>query len=294
MRIRVRAPAKLNLGLVIRDRRPDGYHEIDTIFVPLRLFDTLELETADAPGVSLRVEPAGLPTDDRNLALRAAVQTVEALGFAGGVALALEKHIPVAAGLGGGSSDAAAAILGVEALAGSGLASDQRATLARGLGADVPFFLNPQPMRGRGVGELLEPVSGLLEACWVLCVMPFGVSTAEAYQEAAAELTLPREEPSIAALLGPSGAVSSPVNDLEAVATRRHPEIAVARRALSDAGARITGMSGSGPTVYGQFGDREAAERAAADAVLPAGSHALVVSSPGSETADWGWGVAKW
>lgn len=294
--VTVSAPAKLNLGLSILERRPDGYHEIETLFVPLRLFDRLHLRPAREPGLRLRVrgpDAAGVPGDAGNLAVRAAAGACAALDLEPALDLDLVKQIPVAAGLGGGSSDAAAAILGVEELAERSIPATRRTALARALGADVPFFLDPRPALGRGVGDALEPIADAPELWWVLARFPFPVSTAEAYREAARELTSPRPRSSIAALLGPGGVLSDPENDLERVAARRHPEISAARAALRDAGARVTGMSGSGPTVYGQFGSREDAERGAARAHLPAGARALVASSPASESTCWGWGVAK-
>ena len=291
--VTVLAPAKLNVGLEIRARRPDGYHEIETLFLPLRLFDRISLEPLPEPDFRLWSDDRELPTGDANLALVAARAASGALELEGGLALRLEKRIPVAAGLGGGSSDAAAVLLGVEALSGRSLGAERRASLALELGADVPFFLDPRPMRGTGIGEILEPLPGVPELWWVLVVLPFAVSTAEAYRAATAELTLPRDGSSIAALLGPCGVVASPRNDLERVTARRHPEVGEARRALEAAGAGVTGMSGSGPTVYGQFEDRAAAQRAAACVRLAGGARAMVTSSPGSVASDWGWGVAK-
>ncbi|MBW2281721.1 MAG: 4-(cytidine 5'-diphospho)-2-C-methyl-D-erythritol kinase [Deltaproteobacteria bacterium] len=295
--VKVLAPAKLNLGLRILDRRPDGYHEIETVFVPLRLFDELEIEASPEPGIHLECDDPALPLDGRNLAVRAAERTSAALGVEPAWAIRLRKRIPVAAGLGGGSSDAAAVILGLEELAGTALDSRVRAELARGLGADVPFFLDPRPAVGRGVGDRLEPIPDVPELSWLLVRLPFGISTAEAYQSASRELTLPRRGSSIAALLGPSGAVGSPENDLETFAVRGHPEIEQARRALLEEGARAAGMSGSGPTVYGLFDDTEAARAVAArvtGARLPEGAEVIVSTSPGSGFSDWGWGVAKW
>ncbi len=292
--VRVRAPAKLNLGLSIRHRRSDGYHEIETVFVPLRLFDALELRRIPGGAVRLAAGHPDLPGDSRNLAVRGAEAALEALGEPAGIELRLEKRIPLAAGLGGGSSDAAAAIRGVEALLGRDLGAGRRSRLALQLGADVPFFLDPRPALGTGIGERLSPLAEVPEMWWLLVIFPFGVSTSAAYREAARELTLPREDSSIAALLGPGGLCASPRNDLEAVATRRHPEIRQARQALERVGVRVLGMSGSGPTVYGSFRSREDAESGRERIDLPAGAEAVVVSSPGSEAGDWGWGVAKW
>lgn len=292
--MRLRAPAKLNLGLRIRARRADGYHEIETILVPLDLCDSLELEPSARDGIELEVSGAELASDASNLAARAAKLACAALGFPPRLRIRLRKRIPVAAGLGGGSSDAAAVIRGVERLAGKSLPLRERHELALRLGADVPFFLDPRPALGCGIGAELAPLAGVPEMWWVLMAFPFQVSTAQAYAEAGAELTLPRDESSIAALLGPSGLLSSPPNDLERVAVRHHPEIVAAREALERVGAMITGMSGSGPTVYGRFPDAEAGRDAAGRVDLPGGVRAIVVrsleSSPRSEDR---WGVAK-
>ncbi len=290
----LRAPAKLNLGLRILARRADGYHEIETVFLPLRLFDEIEVERSETPGIKLDVGEALLPTDRRNLAGRGAELACQATGLEPALKIRLEKRIPIAAGLGGGSSDAAALILAVEELSGKPLDAATRRGLALQLGADVPFFLDPRPATGRGVGERLEPIPGVPELWWLLLLLPFPVAAAEAYRAASAELTLPREGSSIASLLGPSGVISSPLNDLETAVARRHPEIGAARRALERAGATVTGMSGSGPTVYGGFPDRAATERGAAIVKLPRGVETRVVSSPGSDSGNWGWGVAKW
>ncbi len=290
----LRAPAKLNLVLHILARRPDGYHEIETVYLPLRLFDQIEVAPSPTAGMRLEVGNADLPTDARNLAVRAAELACQSSGLEPALPIRLEKSIPIAAGLGGGSSDAAAMILAVEHLSGKRLAQATRRALALQLGADVPFFLDPRPAVGRGVGERLEPIPGVPELWWLLLVLPFAVSTAEAYRAASAELTLPREGSSIASLLGPSGVISSPLNELERAVARRHPEIGAARRALERAGAGVTGMSGSGPTVYGWFPDQAAAERAAGHVEPPRGARTIVVSSPESGSGDWGWGVAKW
>lgn len=292
------APAKLNLGLEILCRRADGYHEIETIFLPLRLADRLELRHgAPGRGIQLRVTGADLPAGADNLVFRAAQRACAELGVPADLELALEKNVPIAAGLGGGSSDAAAALLGVEALFGRSLGDAARARLAVGLGADVPFFLDPRPAVGRGIGERIEPLAGVPEMFFVLVAFPFGVSTPKAYAEASAELTLPRAPTTIGALLGPSGLFVSPRNDLEAPAARRHPEIGAARRALETAGALATGMTGSGPTVFGRFANEQAARRAAERVEVPAGARTIATSSPGSASAESkgesDWGVAK-
>ena len=297
--IEVRAPAKLNLGLEVLRRRADGYHEIETVFVPLRLFDRMLLKnTPPGRGLVLDVAGADLPVDGTNLVVRALERGAAELGVPLDLHVRLEKSIPIGAGLGGGSSDAAAALIGLEALCERELPVELRRKLALELGADVPFFLDPQPALGRGVGEQLEALPGIPEMHWVLVAFPFQISTAWAYTEAGRELTLPRDPTSIAALLRPAGLRSPPRNDLEAVGARRHPEIRDAQRSLARAGALATGMSGSGPTVFGRFEDERAAQRAAETVEVPAGARTIATSSPGSASADWTsgswrWGVAK-
>lgn len=296
-RVGIRTPAKLNLGLRLLSRRPDGYHEIETLFVPLDLCDQLRIERSPKSGVQLQVRGAELPSGPENLVVRAAEAACGALGVKPKLRIDLDKRIPVAAGLGGGSSDAAAVLLGVEALAGRTLPADEREALALEIGADVPFFLRPVPAVGRGRGERLELLESFPERWWVLVALPFEISTASAYRAAAAELTLPQEASSIAALLGSSGLPSSPRNDLEAVAQRAHPEIGASRRALETVGASVTGMSGSGPTVFGGFDERAGADAAAREVALPEGARAMAIRSPSSRqsrSSDNGWGVAKW
>ena len=276
----LRAPAKINLGLRVLARRPDGYHEIETLFVPIDLCDELELREGERPGIQLRVLGAELPGDGTNLVVRAADAACRAAGIAPRLELTLRKRIPIAAGLGGGSSDAAAALRAVQRLSGGALPHARLAELALGLGADVPFFLDPRPAIGRGLGERLEPLADFPRLWCVLVVFPFGVSTAEVYQGASRELTLPQAPSSIPALMGP-GLAASPPNDLEAFTVRRHPEIELARAALRDRGASVTGMSGSGPTVYGCFASRAQAQRAARGAALPAGASTRVASTLG-------------
>lgn len=284
MTIRLAAPAKINFGLRVLDRRPDGYHEIETLFLPLDLCDWVEVEIGPEPGIQLEIEGADLPTDSENLAVRAALRTCEALGIPARLRLRLEKQIPIAAGLGGGSSDAAATLRAIEQLTGRSLPDAQRLALARGLGADVPFFLDPTPALGTGIGEKLTPLADVPAIWWLLIAFPFGVSTPRVYAEASRELTLPRRRSSIAALLGPSGVVSRPPNDLELVTSRWHPEVESTQALLREHGAKVTGMSGSGPTVYGQFDSREQAERASdrMHASVPSAARRIVARSSAS------------
>ncbi len=276
--MRARAPAKVNLGLRVRGRRPDGYHEIASLFVPLELADELELEPRPAPGVALRVDgdAAGVPADASNLAWRAARAFLDAAGLPGGVGLRLTKRVPSQAGLGGGSSDAGAVLRLLARLHPGAVAPEALAGLALGLGADVPYFLDPRPAWVGGIGERIRPLGPgrPLPRLALLLVHPgVGLSTAEVYRgwREGDSLTPAGADPSLSGLpgiLGRDGRLDAGalarllVNDLEPAATRLCPAIAELRGALDRLGARAVGMSGSGPTLYGIFEDEAGAQRA--------------------------------
>lgn len=260
-----RAAAKLNLGLAVTARRGDGFHEIDTVFAQLQLADELQAGPAE-DGFSLSVTTAdGLPgadslQDGDNLVLRAARAFGEASGVAG-ASFRLDKRIPVAAGLGGGSADAAAALRLLARLYPDEAAAINLQALARELGSDVPFqLLGVKAAHGRGRGERLEPVS--LAHRQVVLVNPgVSVPVADAYgwlQTFSRRLQLP----AISAALG-AGEEPRWQNALQAGVSRVVPEVRTALAELR--GEELTGvlMSGSGPTCFGVAADREAAERAA-------------------------------
>lgn len=290
--LRVAAPAKLNLGLRITGVRADGYHLLESVFVPLPdLADALEITVAPAPAtrVALRVRggPPGLEADERNLAARAARSFLTAAALTASVDIALEKRIPVGAGMGGGSSDAGAVL---RALAGhfpGALGADRLLELAVSLGADVPFFLDPRPALVRGIGDEIEPIPALRSFAVVVATPDPGLPTGEvfagwdrAHPAAAAPdsaaLTLAEVGRSMRALpvpwaeLDPSTDRGQTLltrlsrNDLEPVASALRPAVARLRGAIERVGARVIGMSGSGPTVFGLFGGLEAARAAAA------------------------------
>lgn len=287
----VRAPAKINLGLRIVGRRPDGYHELDSLFLPLDLADELELrEAPPEDGVSLELAGGapGVPADPSNLAVRAALAFAEAAGLTTGLAVRLTKRIPAAAGLGGGSSDAGAVLRELDRRHPGAVAPERLRALALSLGADVPFFLDPRPARVRGVGERVEPVEGVPALHLVLANPGIPLSTAEVYRAADAlggELTGPAGGPTMPPLSAlreagadpadPSGPGAGELeawvrNDLEPAALRLCPPIGRLRERLRQAGARAVGLSGSGPTLYGLFGDRATATRAAVEAGIRA------------------------
>jgi 4-diphosphocytidyl-2-C-methyl-D-erythritol kinase len=252
-------PAKVNLYLKVVGRRPDGYHDLITVMQPLSLADELVL-TLGGAGIALECNRPDLPVDKSNLAVRAALAFQEAVSQRFGVHLKLIKNIPVAAGLGGGSSNAAGVLRGLNRLRGEPLAADRLHKLARSLGADVPFFLLDRPALGQGVGDRLTTIT--LPPDWLVLVNPgFPVSTAWVY----ASLKPPFEAPKEAFLKRlvqehPRGWLH---NDLEAVTLNRYPELVDLKQALITEGAVGVLMSGSGPTVFGMFNKERAAVLAA-------------------------------
>lgn len=279
------APAKVNLGLRVGPRRADGYHQIESVFAPLDLADRLQLRVREAPepevALSLHDAAPDVPADERNLAVRAARAFLQAAGLALRVEIDLVKRIPSGAGLGGGSSDAGAVLrLLAEAHPGA-LAAGALAELALGLGADVPWFLDPRPARVGGVGERIAPLAGLPRLTLLLVNPGTALPTAEVYRALDA---LRAPEPGGRSDAGHSGSSSdAPAppdwtgadlaaqlrNDLEPAAVRLCPEIRRLRERLLALGPRAVALSGSGPTLYAVFAGPEEARRAGRDFGAP-------------------------
>jgi 4-diphosphocytidyl-2-C-methyl-D-erythritol kinase len=264
-RAKVLAPAKVNLALRVLRKRPDGYHDIDTLFQAIDLSDEVEVELVDR-GVSLEVAGrSDLGPEEQNLAWRAAAAFLDAAGSPAGVRVRLTKRIPVGAGLGGGSSDGAAVLRCLAALLG-GVGADKVREIGAALGSDVPFFLGVSPMaRGRGRGELLQALEPLPAADLVIVSPPVHVSTAHAYRALARRVDV-NGVPAKHELVMPvwTDAPEVAVNDFQPVVAAAHPEVAQALGALRGAGARLAIMSGSGSSCFGLFDDRADAEAAAA------------------------------
>lgn len=251
-RLVLRAAAKVNLALEILGRRADGYHDLVTVLAAVDLADRLIIE--DDPAVELRTTAAGVPADERNLALRAVRALAAAAGVERGARITLDKRIPVAAGLGGGSADAAAVLVGLNRLWRLRWPARRLAEVAAGLGADVPFFLGPGPALATGRGDRLQRLAAGSLAL-VLVNPGFEVSTAEAYAAVTpADYTDGRRGREAARALARrqwSALAACLYNGLEAPVAARHPEIARIKAALLAAGAQGAAMSGSGPTVFG-------------------------------------------
>lgn len=262
------SPCKINLLLNILGRRPDGYHELETVFHPVGLADRLEFTRLDR-GIQLTCNHPGLPTDATNLVYRAAAAFFCAAGIATGVRIQLEKNIPLAAGLGGGSSNAAAALLGLNELFAQPLAADRLFELGASLGSDVPFFLQSKPALGTGRGERIEALDFFpaLRGVYVLLIHPgFGVSTAWAYQELRQHPEALHGQPGRARRLlsrlqtgDLRSAAGDFYNSLEVPVLRKYPLLALFQEFLREQGAPVTLMSGSGSTTYALLPNEPAA-----------------------------------
>jgi 4-diphosphocytidyl-2-C-methyl-D-erythritol kinase len=258
----VEAPAKLNVRLRVTGRRPDGYHELVSIMVPIDLTDRIEVRPAPA-GIELACTGRPVPGGEENLARRAAREFLDRAGVPQGVSIRLHKRIPVAAGLGGGSSDAAATLLAMERIWPGRLGREALFRTAVGLGADVPFFLSAVPAVATGIGEVLENLDYWPELWYVLVNPPVEVSTAWAYGQLRNQLTT-RENDYINRFLSPKDFSVAELleNDLERVTETRFPVVTHLKQALMDAGAIGALMTGSGPTVFGVFGTESGARAA--------------------------------
>ena len=259
MTLEKQSPCKVNLLLNILGKRPDGFHELETLMHPVALFDRLRFSREGSQLVLSCSEP-GLPTDSGNLVYRAATAFLQAAGISDGVRVHLEKHIPLAAGLGGGSGNAATALLGLNELFGNPLSSGQIQRLAVSLGSDVPFFLQDHPALGTGRGERIEalaPFAAMQRAAFVLIHPGFGISTPWAYQHLARFPAALNGHPGRARSLAvrlQSGSVRSAgrefYNSLEAPALEKYPLLVLFQEFLREQGAAATLMSGSGSTTF--------------------------------------------
>jgi len=252
----IQARAKINLRLEVLGRRQDGYHELQMIMAPIDLADELTLERSDHDRIHFTCDDDNLPTGEDNLVVRAAKVILAEAGVDQGVSIHLRKRIPVAAGLGGGSSDAAAVLMGLREFFALDVAEHKLHQLALQLGADVPFFLMKQACLVRGIGEKLTPFSVPSGLALALVKPQAGLSTAEVYQALGWPLTEVRKATNLPLSFGDGDVVSAWLrNDLEAPATQRMPQIKTCKNMLLDAGAQGALMSGSGPTVFGIFPD---------------------------------------
>jgi 4-diphosphocytidyl-2-C-methyl-D-erythritol kinase len=256
--LRLRAFAKINLGLKILCRRPDGYHEIRAIYQTLRMHDRLTLQV-DPRKRGIRVASIGddVPSGPANLVYKACLKWKRAVRFHGGIEVQIQKMIPAGSGLGGASSDAAATLVGLERLSGNQLTTARRFALAASLGSDVPLFLLGGRVLGCGRGEEVYPLEDL-EPAECLVVFPgYKILTADAYRQASSSLTSRKE----ANTIGPFGMWSQcpanpwgpAENDFERVVFAKWPELGCLKNQFIRAGAETACLTGSGSAVYAIF-----------------------------------------
>ena len=262
-----RAYAKINIGLDVLRRRADGYHEVKMIMQTVDIYDELVLERRKQPGIELRMDNSDLPSGGDNLICRAADLLFREKEITGGVNISLTKRIPIAAGMAGGSADAAAALRGLNELFDMGYSLKELQALGVGLGADIPYCLAGGTMLSEGIGEILTPLPAPPAAHLVIAKPDINVSTAFVYGNLHADSLAwhPDIDGMIAALQkgdldGITGRLG---NVLETVTVKAHPVIEQIKELLRKQGAENALMSGSGPTVFGIFKEKETAARAA-------------------------------
>jgi 4-diphosphocytidyl-2-C-methyl-D-erythritol kinase len=259
--IKVLAPAKINLCLSVLGRRPDGYHDVEMLMQMVGLYDEVTVALGKR-GVSVACDQSEVPSGEKNIAWKAAAEMLSAAGSAAGLIIEIKKNIPVSAGLGGGSGNAAAVIAAANRLLHAGCGRKQLAEIGARVGMDVPFFFFGPTAFARGRGEIVTPLTPVPQF-WVLLVNPgFETSTAWVYNNVNLGLTKKVDCNKIARLM--VGNIAEGLhNDLETVTAAAHPVIKKIEAALRAQGALGALMSGSGPTVYGIFETGDACRAAA-------------------------------
>jgi 4-diphosphocytidyl-2-C-methyl-D-erythritol kinase len=269
--VKIRAPAKINLRLRVVGKRADGYHLLDTIMLPVSLYDEIVIKKRKKIGkksalkdrLTVTCDDPSVPQGRKNLAYKAASLILTEKGIDEPVEVRIHKRIPVGAGLGGGSADAAATLMGLNRLFRLEYTTRQLERISAALGADVPFFVRGVPARARGIGERLTPLRAV-PRFWIVILYPnFPVSTAWVYRNLPVKLTKAIVNTSINFSLESSANLRKLlVNDLETVTMGRYPRIGLLKEELARQGAVGTLMSGSGSSVFGVFQSRRSAERA--------------------------------
>ncbi len=270
MKVEIKAPAKINLYLDVLGKRPDGYHDIESIMQTVTLFDIVTVEKAQE--ISMTCSDATLPTDEKNLCIKAAKRFFERAGISGGAKIHVEKNIPVSSGLAGGSTDGAATLKALNEIYGYPLAEDELYALGAKLGADVPFCMKGGCVLCRGIGEDMTEIETSAEYSIVIARAGEGVSTPRAYgaldEKYGNGLARPfgSSENMIRALSrGDISAVAREMlNTFESVVLPSHREAREAVEYLKNADSPGAMMSGSGPAVFAVFDSRDKAEEAAA------------------------------
>lgn len=266
--MRLRAMAKINLGLDVIRKREDGYHEVRMIMQTIKMYDLLDIRRKETPGIVLSTNLPYVPSDERNLVYKAAKLLMDEFHIQEGISMKLSKFIPVAAGMAGGSSDAAAAFVGVNRLFRLGLSQEELMKRAVQIGADVPYCIMRGTALAEGIGEKLTPLDSMPE-CYILIGKPgINVSTKTAYENL--KLDSVANHPDIDGMMDDirnrdlRNMTQKMQNVFEPGIMEKYPVIGEIKDFMEERGALKAMMSGSGPTVFGVFEEREKADAAAA------------------------------
>ena len=266
--IRKLSPAKVNLHLTVFGKRPDGYHDILTLMQQVSLYDEMEFSLLES-GIIIKCPGSPLPEDEGNIAYRAARAFFSYISSTAGIAINIKKKIPLAAGLGGGSSNAAATLLALNEMTGGHLSKDELMEMGSKLGADVPFFIFGKKAWASGIGDCLREAENIPPLWFVLVNPGFPVSTKMVYEKLNLGLTkdfinysIPRFQLDLA-----KNRIEGLKNDLEPVTLGLYPSLSPLKKLLLGAGAVGALMSGSGPTVFGIFAGEEQARAAKAELI---------------------------
>lgn len=264
--LELKALAKINLGLDVLGRRENGYHDVRMVMQTIYLYDKVTLNKTEEPGIQLKTNLSYLPVDDKNIAYKAAKMLMEEFNIEDGIEIILDKHIPVAAGLAGGSSNAAAVLVGMNRLFQLGLSQQELMDRGVKLGADVPYCVMRGTVLAEGIGEILTPLTPMPK-CFVLVAKPgISVSTKTVYEKLDAKEI--EDHPDIDGIIegldeGDLNKVAASMgNVLERVTIEDYPIIDEIKNVMKEEGALNAMMSGSGPTVFGIFDDKAMAKQA--------------------------------
>lgn len=266
-KMELKALGKINLGLDVLGRRENGYHDVRMVMQTLYLYDQITIEKTEKPGIELSTNLFYLPVNENNLAYRAADLLMQEFGVEEGVKITLEKHIPVAAGMAGGSSNAAAVLYGINRMFSLGLSQEELMERGVKLGADVPYCIMRGTVLAEGIGEILTPLPAMPRCTVLVAKPPISVSTKLVYEKLDAHEI--ENHPDIDGILEGlerqdlKKIASSMGNVLERVTVEEYPVIEEIKEMMKENGALNAMMSGSGPTVFGLYSDKRMAKEAA-------------------------------
>lgn len=265
--MQLKAMGKLNLGLDVVGRRPDGYHEVRMVMQTVNLYDRIELTAISEPGISITTNLSFLPTDASNIVYKAADLLIKEFGIQSGLSISLEKHIPVAAGMAGGSADAAAVLYGMNRMFSLGLSQKQLMERGVKLGADVPYCIVRGTALCEGIGEIVTSLPALPACSFLIAKPPVSISTKAVYERL--DRTPLDFHPDIDGIVTDIQAGDLPAmcgklgNVLEKVTAKKYPRITEVKDFIREQGALVSLMTGSGSAVYGIFETEEEAQKGA-------------------------------